>query len=303
MFGEGFRKIAVLTAILWLGGTGLACAQGARDLELNLKGERPAAPRVAPLAEFKISLDSQMLTPEDSRALQPSPAGAGRFELPPARSRPSSDQLVLRSPKFGETATPVKPRENGLRRPANGAPAGREFGSTLTLTPGYLESDRFGPNGGTRFISGSREGDRWRLYGEVGREQGIGFDGSPRTSMSLGDRPSQPRALASVRTRNGNDDAAGLTVSSPDQPRAFMLNNYYLEAMYRFRPAVQGKVSYEKSLVDSLQANENLQLEGIVDTSRDVTIKAGFRNQVTPEARQRRSVGDQKVWTEFILKF
>lgn len=292
MFREGCRRIAVLVTVLWLGGIGLAGAQGARDLKLNLKSERPPAPRMAPLAEFKISLDSQMLTRET-----PSPAEATQLQLSSERPPSGERELVLRSSKFDESATPAKPRESSDRPSVPPAQTGREFGSTLTLTPGYLEGGRYPRSANTRFISGSREGDRWRFYGEVGQEPGIGFGGNPGTSLSLGERPSPPRSLSSLRTEGD------LAVATSDQPRGFMLNNYYLEAMYKFRPAVQGKVSYEKSLVDSLEANENLQLEGIVETGKDVTIKAGYRNQFSPEAKQRRSVGDQKVWTEFILKF
>jgi hypothetical protein len=56
-------------------------------------------------------------------------------------------------------------------------------------------------------------------------------------------------------------------------------------------------------MVDSLQAREELQVEGVVETGRDVLIKAGYNNETRPEINEPKATKDSKVWTEFILKF
>ncbi|MBF0500889.1 MAG: hypothetical protein HQM09_12200, partial [Candidatus Riflebacteria bacterium] len=292
------------------------------DLKLNLKGDKPMTEAVSPLGEFRISLDSQMIN------------GGDRFTLPsPVRSlttewrgmpslRPDSASLLtstsFRGASPGWIASQAfvlrdqAPKEMVLLRndrpEANGERirhmARRDFGSTLTLTAGYLQEPRRAQPSEMRVIGAGTQRNRWSIYGEVGQEENSAL---PHVSSEYSLRETQtPVNINSFGRRAQRVLATPANVellpvaSDGDVPT---LNNYYLEAMYKFRPELHGRISYQRSNVELQDPNENLQLEGIVETGKDFTIKAGYRNGSTPDTGERKPTRDKKVWTEFILKF
>jgi hypothetical protein len=56
-------------------------------------------------------------------------------------------------------------------------------------------------------------------------------------------------------------------------------------------------------MVDTIDSEEKLEFEGVVEANRNVLIKAGYNNETRPEVNEPKATKDSKVWTEFILKF
>ncbi|MFZ2959195.1 MAG: hypothetical protein WA705_20100 [Candidatus Ozemobacteraceae bacterium] len=294
MVSRVFLRFFGMAAALAVAGASVVCGQTPSpkaDLKLNLKGDKPAQTIASPLGEFRISLDSQMVTGDDQFVLPPSRVASQDFVL---RSRAQEDMALLRNDR------PEAGGEEHVRRVTK-----REFGSTLTLTAGYMQDSRQNRPAAKRAIGAGAQGSRWSLYGEVGQENPLVM-----TTSRSPDSSAEARSMQNISTdgkrANSIMDVSGALESGPPalaESRIPTLNNYYLEAMYRFRPELRGRVSYQRSTADLQDRNEHLQLEGIVDTGKDFTIKAGYLNQTAPETGERKPLRDKKIWTEFILKF
>ncbi|NLI75925.1 MAG: hypothetical protein GX442_05715 [Candidatus Riflebacteria bacterium] len=265
------------------------------ELRLRLSSEQDSRPAAPALGEFRISLDSQVLSPERGFSLI-----ADEFQPPPFRA--ADRQLVLQTTAWEAGALPRPPGNPAGDRPAASSRPGRDLAPTLTWNAGYLHDV---PDPADAGIGMGRRRGRWAVYGEFARQ-----DIPPLPTVAPADRtavPMPPRTLANISVFNGEAARAGRRPLDPhgltDPVSSFFRDNYYLEAIYDFLPSFQGKVSYNRAVAETLDENEKLQVEGTVEAGKDVLIKAGFRNERLPEVEHRRNAQDTKVWTEFILKF
>ncbi|RCK78660.1 MAG: hypothetical protein OZSIB_1187 [Candidatus Ozemobacter sibiricus] len=264
------------------------------DLQLRLSSEDRARPPLPALGEFRISLDSQVLAPERGFDLI-----ADEFDVPTFRS-PSRGQLVLRSEPWS-MADPARPTPRSPSRERQI----HNFTSTLTWNAGYLQGAP-APTGTPepRALGASQRRGRWAVYGEVARQD---VPPLPAAAPDTTRIPLPARPLANLVAGDGATRQAGTRPldprGAPESASSFLLNNYYLEAIYNFLPTVQGKVSYNRAVAETIDQNQKIQVEGIVEAGKDVVIKAGYRNESVPELKHRRNANDTKVWTEFILKF
>ncbi|HQG29402.1 MAG TPA: hypothetical protein PLY73_12700, partial [Candidatus Ozemobacteraceae bacterium] len=176
-----------------------------------------------------------------------------------------------------------------------------EFDTTLTLMTGYAQPQEDSPR-----ISGVRRIGRLSLYGEIDHATVVK---NPLQTSSVRPQASpvvQANRVAPAMPKTAQDELVRPidAHAANDDVSALALRNYYLEAIYSFMPSLQGKVSYKRSEIETFDPNENVQVEGIVQAGQDVIIKAGYRNETSPsETKDRKPASDQKVWTEFILKF
>ncbi|HOY66524.1 MAG TPA: hypothetical protein PLP29_06515 [Candidatus Ozemobacteraceae bacterium] len=299
------RFLLPAAVALVLSTSGAVFAQSVSGMEFDLAGDEAARAAAAAqdsenLGEFKISLDSQLLTPRVEQTV------AERFQLPEAHSQPFTGEFVLRSSSLGGEDTSVfDPSARRLRETRK--TDSRTFDTTLTLTAGYVHDHDGEPS---RLTAGRRVG-RLSLYGEFEKDtvSKMTFKTAPEANR-VDPVPLSNLAARAVRGSSAaQDPAARLTRpldahAATEDVSALALKNYYLEAIYSFLPAVQGKVSYKRSEIETLNPNENVQVEGIVEAGQDVIIKAGYRNETTvSDQKDRRPASDKKVWTEFILKF
>jgi hypothetical protein len=282
-------SIGIFCLGLWL--VGPVNAQEDVSLQLNLKGETAAEPApTLSFGEFGISLGSQVMEASTSES---------RIQF--SRFLNREEDFTLRT---GTTTSsnpgPVfaigqEPHNSTFSRQES-----RDFGS-LTLTATYLQ-DQFGRTSPTpATVGAARRLGRWAIYGE--------FSNKSRPDSPTPPPIVQPAAIQPEILMNRAPlapEVAQPTVSttpSADSSEIPTAQNYYLEATYNFKPSVKGKVSYKRSHIDALEGNENLQVEGIVDTGSNMQIKAGYRNKTNPDYRDQKPANDTKVWTEFILKF
>lgn len=259
------------------------------DLQLSHSTDRQRRPLSVPgNGEFKLSLGSQLFSEPDRTALNTESdsditrielvetfSDIGSIDISPAKPV-FSPQLTLRSSKLGEQ---------------------QKFAPTITLSSAY-EDNAIGPNDPAAESLSIRGGSgRLRLYGEL-EQQRITPLTSPITG-SFGEAGSQRTLRASVNAKS-ND---GQQKPEPHESSTALASRYYLEAVYSFKPTLKGKVSFRRSMIDTFESEEKLQVEGIVDANQNIQIKAGYNNEVRPEVTDTKSSKDTKVWTEFILKF
>lgn len=270
-------------------------SQKVDPLVLNLKGEvgDPKVEDAVSLGEFRISLDSQVFSQKNSNpefsSLRFSREEAINPQLNSNRGWANLGNTSRFSDFNPKTVLEVRKKEAHL------------FGASLTLTATFLRDELSGLSSPTVFSARKRMG-RWAVYGELEKGDSISREFSPPKVVA------EPRGSPHILMNVISSDIPGKTHVSetPSVERSEIpnLNNYYLEATYDFHPDVKGRVSYERSRQDVLDENEKVQVEGILKTSKDTLIKAGFRNQtVTPDAPERKPETNTRVWTEFILKF
>ncbi|MBF0546250.1 MAG: hypothetical protein HQM08_17535 [Candidatus Riflebacteria bacterium] len=289
MFREKLRKIwvSMFATVMVFSGSSFSYAQESNNLKLNLKSE--AAARASQAVEsspvFRVSLDSrfQNFNPKPYNDLT-----SIKTDSPFLKSNPEWDEIpILNDSRFDATGEKI-------RRSTK-----RTLGSTLTLTAGYVEEPKGWGAPKSKTFGAGTNGARWSIYGQVGQEQP--FLVPIATAQQTGEI--RAKMLSNVSEAFQPPNKADFSSSGDPKGMPQVINNYYLEAVYKFRPSIKGKVSYERSQFDSLEKNENVQVEGVVETGPNVMIKAGYRNQTTPEASDKSNQGDKKVWTEFILKF
>lgn len=277
------KVLLMLVAFSFLTGGVFAQQKLELDLKLNDSNALPPAPESG---EFNLSLASQMFeTSIDKDTSQTEPI---RF-VSAISDIEISDNLESNS-KSEELFTRLDPEVIQFINPMES----EEFASTLTLNNGYSNQPMI--NNADSLKIEKRMG-KFKLLGKY-EQKAITRIPVPVNNSNNG-----------YPNLNGENRVRGSIISQPDnqdtpQNRSSALaSKYYLEAVYSFQPKVQGKVSYRRSMVDSLQAREELQVEGVVETGRDVLIKAGYNNETRPEINEPKATKDSKVWTEFILKF
>jgi len=169
----------------------------------------------------------------------------------------------------------------------------RRFPSTLTLTTGYSQlSPVENRNEGLRL---EKKLGKFKILGEF-EKQTITRIPLPQSSPSFSANANSSVTRASLLN-------APVPENDPQSKNSALASRYYLEAIYSFKPSIQGKLSYRRSMIDTIESEEELQVEGIVEANRNVLIKAGYNNETRPEVNEPKATKDSKVWTEFILKF
>ncbi len=137
------------------------------------------------------------------------------------------------------------------------------------------------------------------LYSKTGKLSFYGRYNQSNLSIGSGEQQSSDKALGSVRASASNSESK---VEDDNFNPSSVSSDYYLEAVYNFKPNVKGKVAYKKTVLDTLDLKENVEVEGIVDVTKDVSIKASYKNESRPELENKTS-SEKKILTEFILKF
>ena len=259
---------------------GEAVAQTPARIDLHLKRSRELKHSTIPKnGEYKLSLGSQMFAEEPPNFILNQNQGQSRFSPDGTPAEDSGDSAVFSN------------RSNLRLRSQRGN--SKRLSPVITLNNSY-EENAVGLNdsdaSGLAIAGGNR---RLQVYGEYDQRQ------TPQI------RPSYPEI-----SRSASNLRASILSTTPgtEQTTAYNRNSalasrYYLEAIYSFKPTVKGKVSFKRSMIDTFESEEKLQVEGIVDANSDIQIKAGYNNEVRPEVTEPRSNNDTKVWTEFILKF
>ena len=160
----------------------------------------------------------------------------------------------------------------------------KDLKSVITLNSSYEDNAiGFGDSNGSSFSLSGKTG-KLSIYGEYNK-----------SNLTIGSGNQQAVSSSPVRasSMNSSEDSSNPSLISSD---------YYLEAVYSFKPTLKGKVAFKKSVMDTFDLKENVEVEGIVEATSDVSIKAGYSNENRPEV-EKKSSKEQKVWTEFILKF
>lgn len=269
------RIISVLVIILILG-RGAVHSQDASSFKLSLD-DTPSDGSEYLSRNFQLSLGSQVM--HDDKQVFP----AERFQIL-SLSEGKSGSLALRNPKWSSIPAGSHIKSTGHRRTDTGVH------STLTLNNSFLS----GSGNAFETLSGkpkvSKRVARWAVYGEFSQER----IPQPQVKQSVNQGISAnilPDRLSPGISRNGSADSA------------IYANKYYLEAEYDFLPSFKGRVSYNRSVIETFDQQEKLQVEGTVEANPNVLIKAGYKNETLPEVGEPKSTKDTKVWTEFILKF
>ena len=266
-------------------------AQKIDNLDLQLNHTSAKKNKTVPVpgnGEFKLSLGSQLFAEEDNSLTKSgSAADASRIEI----AANFSDFASVGINRI-QTPNPVQ-----LKLRTASQKDKRRFSPTITLSSAY-EDNSIGPNEqSAESLSFGGTSGRLSVYGQFEQQHMTTFT----TAESGGfERAGSGNAIrASVVER---EDSSQKT-PEPYEKSAALASRYYLEAIYSFKPTLKGKVSFKRSMIDTYESEEKLQVEGIVDANRNMQIKAGYNNEVRPEATDTKSSKDTKVWTEFILKF
>lgn len=170
----------------------------------------------------------------------------------------------------------------------------KDFASVITLNSSY-ENNAIGFGDTSSNLSLSGKSGRLSFYGEYNQSNlSIGSGNQQTTTTS-------DKVVTTSRASFSNTPNAVVSPDDTVNPTAIS-SDYYLEAVYSFKPTLKGKVAFKKTVIDTMDLKENVEVEGIVEASSDVSIKAGYSNESRPEVEKKTSK-EQKVWTEFILKF
>lgn len=259
------------------------------NLQLNRSPNRYHKSRPVPgNGEFKLSLGSQLFAEEDStRPIEQPAKEISRIEIAETFSdfgESSANRMQLDTPAQLKLRAPRTTEQ-------------RRFAPTITLSSAY-EDNSIGPNDPTASgLSIGREAGRLSVYGEFEQQHMTTFNA--QSNVSFGNQTNGNAIRASVI----ESENSGQEKPEPHEKSAALASRYYLEAVYSFKPTLKGKVSFKRSMIDTFESEEKLQVEGIVEANQNVLIKAGYNNEVRPEVTDTKSSKDTKVWTEFILKF
>ena len=253
------------------------------DLKLKNKNLLPPAPESG---EFNLSLASQMFESQisnDTEDTEPIRFVSAISDIEfneNLKSNSEAEELFTRlDPDVIQFADPIE---------------SDEFASTLTLNNGY-NTQTLRSNSDS--LSIEKRMGKFKLLGKYEQKAITRIPvSSNRSNSGYTNLTGENRLRGSIISPSDNPD-------TPQNRSSALASKYYLEAVYSFQPKVQGKVSYRRSMIDSLQAREELQVEGVVETGKDVLIKAGYNNETRPEINEPKATKDSKVWTEFILKF
>ncbi len=274
MFKHPYKRVLLMLATIFLPAL---CAVAQQDLKLNLKNKTRSKFVPAPRSgEFKLSLDSQLLE-TNLAALGIDGRNITSIAAP---------TLDLKRFNLVEGFTPEVYNDNSANEE-------RRFSSTLTLTTGYSDLSVEDP-----------ELNRLRIEKQLGKFKILGEIEQQRiTRIPLPEKSPGFSANANTALTRASIVNSDLADSSTQNKTSALASRYYLEAIYNFKPTVQGKLSYRRSMIDTIESEEELQFEGIVEANRNIMIKAGYNNETRPEVNEPKATKDSKVWTEFILKF
>jgi len=278
------RIFLVTLAIVLLAGA--AFSQTSSDISLNLQHKRSGKGiRVPRGGEFRLSLDSPMFSTEDSTANDSNLQSRFASAFSDISSPVSVTEADSARPFSGDTTLQLKSNRNRTRK---------QLTPIITLNNSY-EDNAIGFNdSNSSGLSIAGGNNRLQIYGE--------FEQRHTPQLSL--QPGIPeRSDSAIRASAGEIKPASGDQTEIHDKNAALASRYYLEAVYSFKPTLKGKVSFKRSMIDTFESEEKLQVEGIVEANRNVLIKAGYNNEVRPEVAEPRSSNDTKVWTEFILKF
>ena len=217
--------------------------------------------------EFNLSLGSQMLSYQNTSKIFPSEAEHIETGFEGFNSKIEFDDSVVK----------LNPNSQ------------RDFMPVITLNNSY-EDNAIGLNdSGNSSLSLSGRTGRLSFYGEY-NQSNLTIGSGRQSSDNI--MPSARASMGSVTTTSVETNVNPSAISS----------DYYLEAVYSFKPTLKGKVAFKKTVIDTFDLKENVEVEGIVDASSDVSIKAGYSNENRSEVESK-NPKEKKVWTEFILKF
>lgn len=221
--------------------------------------------------EYKLSLGSQMLNYQNPSRVYPSEAKHIETGFKGLTTTDSVEEVIVKdTPTF-------------------------EIGSVITLNNSY-EDNSIGYNDSSiTGISFTTKTGRFDLRGSYSQSN------MPMSLASSEPSASGSEVAASVRASMGSELSPS-TSSPKESVEASLASDYYLEAVYNFKPTLKGKVAFKKSMIDTFESKENVEVEGIVDATSDVSIKAGYSEENRSEVETKNSK-EKKVWTEFILKF
>ncbi len=218
--------------------------------------------------EFNLSLGSQMLSYQNTSKIFPSEAEHIETGFEGFNSKIEFDDSVVK----------LNPNSQ------------RDFMPVITLNNSY-EDNAIGLNdSSSSALSLSGKTGRLSFYGEYNQSNLTLGPGTQNTSDNI---------MSSTRASIGN--VSNTSIESNISPSAIS-SDYYLEAVYSFKPTLKGKVAFKKTVIDTFDLKENVEVEGIVDATSDVSIKAGYSNENRSEIESK-TPKEKKVWTEFILKF
>ena len=221
--------------------------------------------------EYKLSLGSQMLNYQNPSRVYPSEAKHIETGFKGLTTTDSVEEVIVKD-------TPVF-----------------EIGSVITLNNSY-EDNSIGYNDSSiTGISFTTKTGRFDLRGSYSQSN------MPMSLANSEPSASGSEVAASARASMGSELSPS-TSSSKESVEASLASDYYLEAVYNFKPTLKGKVAFKKSMIDTFESKENVEVEGIVDATSDVSIKAGYSEENRSEVETKNS-REKKVWTEFILKF
>ncbi len=279
------NQVACL-ALLFLLQTPNCFAQISNKLDLQLNRNQSSRSRKVPVprsGEFQLSLGSQMF---DSNSTS---TGISAIELSGV-NREQGLSAIDNEVFYRNAEAPGELKFH--TRLSNDK---KRFGPTITLNNSYTDS-AIGPDApASEGLVISGESGRLKVYGEF--EKVVVQQLPTVDSANHGESGKNSTLRGSIAEPESSEN------SEPTDKNSAMTSRYYLEAVYSFKPTLKGKVSFKRSMIDTFESEEKLQVEGIVEANRNVLIKAGYNNEVRPEVTEPRSSKDTKVWTEFILKF
>lgn len=284
---RGLKILSVLLALLLAAPVLRAQISGNLSLH-HTKSDSDRIIHSPESGEFKLSLGSQLFSSEDniqqnnfSETVNPA-----KIEVAENFSDLNSVVYLNQSDFRKESQLKLKNRRKGNIR---------KLSTTLTLNNSYSDQQTAVGSPADDGLKISTESGRLQIYGEYQQSQ------VPQIKATDFFQPNGQPLKANIRASISEPGAAG--ESEPTDKNAAMASRYYLEAVYSFKPTLKGKVSFKRSMIDTFESEEQLQVEGIVEANRNILIKAGYNNEVRPEISEPRSNKDTKVWTEFILKF
>ena len=218
--------------------------------------------------EFNLSLGSQMLSYQNASKIFPSDAKHIETGFDGFNSKIEFDDSV------------VKLNSNSQR----------DFLPVITLNNSY-EDNAIGLNDSSSSVLS--------LSGKTGRLSFYGEYNQSNLTLGAGNQYASDNIMPSARASMGS--VTNTSVETNANPSAIS-SDYYLEAVYSFKPTLKGKVAFKKTVIDTFDLKENVEVEGIVEATSDVSIKAGYSNENRSELESK-TPKEKKVWTEFILKF
>jgi hypothetical protein len=282
----------LVLAALW---SAVSVVYAQNPLTFDLRMDNPKPISKTDSEEFSLSLDSQLfvanllvgdleenkvenieITDEEVQKLVLKPD----VSVDPSLDTELDTSVLVKEPRFALKGIDPK---TGMTR--------QSYVPTLTLTTGY---------DGLSLVEDSEEG--LQLEKKMGKFKIFGkYEQKIITKIPLPEERSSENYSELRGSSFSNYELSGF--ASEQDKLSALASRYYLEATYSFKPSLTGRIAYKRSMVDTIDSEEKLEFEGVVEANRNVLIKAGYNNETRPEVNEPKATKDSKVWTEFILKF